>query len=357
MEPYLSQPGVLLGVAVAAGVLVALAGMASRRRPGAPQAAARVAHTERLRALASYRRAVRSRRLGLSVVAILLLAGIAVSGYVAARPMVLQTRQSHLDSRDIVLCLDVSGSMSQEDLAIIRTFRRLVSGLQGERIGLVLFNSMPLVIFPLTDDYDLIRTRLADAEASIDEGSYATGPDIAEGAMDPSVGTSLIGDGLMGCAQQFTADVALAKLRAAQPAAASAVAPPAATAKRSRIIIVATDNMDASNTGAALFTVDEAAVRARGLGAMIVAISANSSADSAEARELAAAASLTGGSTYPTGGGAQAVEKITAIVNSLDSTTIEGAPVTSSFDVPGRALGALLTIVVALVLAWRVVRP
>lgn len=356
MEPELSQPNVLMAAVIAAAVVVVLAGLAALRRPSARAGAVRVAHTERLRALPSYRRAVRRRRLGLGLVSVLLLAGIGVAGYVAARPMVMQTRQSHLNNRDIVLCLDVSSSMNAQDLAIVQTFRQLVAGLEGERIALVLFDSMPLVIFPLTDDYDLIRTRLEATEKSMN----GTGPDLTVGTTDGSLGTSLVGDGLMGCAELFTADAALAQLRAAQPGAAQAGGAPAAepaTAKRSRVLILATDNQEAARTGGPLFTVAQAAERARGFGAIVVALDANRNPNARSAAELAAAAALTGGATYSTGGGSAAVEQITAIVQNLDSRTIDGDPVNSTFDVPGRALGVLLPLMVALVLAWRVVRP
>ena len=125
------------------------------------------------------------------------------------------------------------------------------------------------------------------------------------------------------------------------------------------MILLATDNQDASSTGRQLFTVREGAERALGLGVMIVALDANTGNEigAEAAQDLAAAAALTGGSTYPAGDGAAAVDQISAIVTSLPSTTIEGPVVTSSFDVPGRALGALLPLGLVLLVTWRVVRP
>ncbi|WP_159066839.1 VWA domain-containing protein [Cellulomonas timonensis] len=348
----MSHPILLAGALVAAGVVIVLATLVASRRPRGQATTARVAHVERLRDLPSYASAVRRRRWGLAATSVLLVAAIGLGGYVAARPMIVQTRQSHLDNRDIVLCLDVSGSMTASNLAIVRTFRQLVSGLDGERISLVLFNSVPLVVFPLTDDYDLVRTRLAEAEVSLDpdspRGSGAV--DITAGTVATSIGASLVGDGLMGCAQQFSADAALAELRDA------GAQPGPAQSERSRIVILATDNQQSARSEQ-LYTVAESAERARSLGAVVVALDANPTSDTRPAQELAAAAEATGGATYPAASGADAIPKITAIVESLDSATVQGAPVMSAFDVPGRALSALLALMVCLGIAWRVVLP
>lgn len=73
-----------------------------------------------------------------------LLGRIAVAALVAALAIctVLIARPAHVDrdaersiSRDIVLCLDVSGSALPYDRAVIETYLELVSHFQGERIG------------------------------------------------------------------------------------------------------------------------------------------------------------------------------------------------------------------------------
>ena len=66
-------------------------------------------------------------------------------------------------NRDIMLCLDVSGSMYEADSEILRVYAELSKGFKGERIGLVLFDSSPVVVFPLTDDYDFVTKQLESA--------------------------------------------------------------------------------------------------------------------------------------------------------------------------------------------------
>lgn len=150
-----------------------------------------------------------------------LLGRIAVAALVAALAIctVLIARPAHVDrdaerssSRDIVLCLDVSGSALPYDRAVIETYLELVSHFQGERIALSIFNSTSRTVFPLTDDYDLVSSQLtkaADAlrgvesQDDIDKMSdkdYQKIADWLEGTQNRKNSTSLIGDGLVSCA-------------------------------------------------------------------------------------------------------------------------------------------------------------
>ena len=150
-----------------------------------------------------------------------LLGRIAVAALVAALAIctVLIARPAHVDrdaerssSRDIVLCLDVSGSALPYDRAVIETYLELVSHFQGERIALSIFNSTSRTVFPLTDDYNLVSSQLtkaADAlrgvesQDDIDKMSdkdYQKIADWLEGTQNRKNSTSLIGDGLVSCA-------------------------------------------------------------------------------------------------------------------------------------------------------------
>lgn len=67
---------------------------------------------------------------------------------------------------DILLVLDVSGSMELQDLrpnrleAAKRVAREFIDGRQGDRIGLVVFAGDAYSLAPLTTDYDLLRDNL-----------------------------------------------------------------------------------------------------------------------------------------------------------------------------------------------------
>ena len=154
-------------------------------------------------------------------------AGIAL---LAARPVSSETVAEQRSNRDIVLCLDVSGSMSQVDRDVINSFNALAADLDGERIGFVLFDSSAVTVFPLTDDATYIQENLTDTARNLGSGRVA-------GTRVGDLGSSLIGDGLASCLQRFDQ----------------------ADTQRSRTVVLATDNQVA---GTPLFSLSDAAQRA-----------------------------------------------------------------------------------------------
>ena len=209
-----------LGVAVAT-LLVAAAALAWwRGRSVGPQtsdSALWVAHVDRLRQLPRYRQLVaRQRRWRLVE---LISVGVAVLGVVAlvSRPIMVTNDDREMRSRDIILCLDVSGSMRELNADVVRSYLNLVGELKGERIGFVVFDSAAATVFPLTDDYEFITAQLRQ---NLDAFTTGTRTPVLEAAMIGTRGSSLIGDGLASCVQQFDHQ----------------------RVERSRTIVVATDN-------------------------------------------------------------------------------------------------------------------
>lgn len=141
-----------------------------------------------------------------------LAAALAVSLTLVARPATVDRGQEQASSRDIILCLDVSGSTLPYDREVIDTYLDLVSRFEGERIGLSIFNSTSRTVFPLTDDYELVTDQLKSAsdtlrgvesQDDIDDMSdqdYQRISDWLDGTQNRKDTTSLIGDGLVSCA-------------------------------------------------------------------------------------------------------------------------------------------------------------
>ena len=189
-------------------------------------------------------RAVRALQVAIAVLAVL--AASVLSGRIASE----RISTPEFSSRDIVLCLDVSGSMYEYDTEILSTFAELVDTFEGERVALSLFNSTSRTVFPLTNDYDLVQRELeAGAEAiDFDEFGYRLGNrdysedevrqyvEFVDGTRGIADEASVIPDGLASCAQEFDQ----------------------AEEDRSRSIIFATDN---EVNGDPLFTLQEAAER------------------------------------------------------------------------------------------------
>ncbi len=230
------------------------------------------AHTRRMTDLPVYRRALTRLRGQLLVLTAVLALVLVPAAWAASRPADGYLVEPEKRNRDIMLCLDVSGSMFVTDQAILRSFADVVKGFEGERIGLVLFDSQAVTAFPLTDDYDLVTTQLeeyANGFSSIG----GDGLDPQAGTWNPnSSGTSLIPDGLASCTYGFDRR----------------------EEDRPRAIILGTDNMVA---GRGVYTQKEAFRAAEDLGARVYAIDPNDSGRAHE--ELVDATEGTGGKTYP----------------------------------------------------------
>lgn len=205
---------------VAAGAVVLTVALALMLRPRPRRDDAQVlaaAHVGRLLDLPAYRWAFRRALAGLVLLTLSALAALGFSTIVAARPISAEVLDSDLDNRDIVLCLDVSGSMTSADAKVLDYFADLVEHFRGERVSLVLWSANPVTVFPLTDDYPyLVRTlqEVRDQTAFTSDIPIYAGTEIVDDA-------SLVGDGLVSCVQEFDhSDLA-----------------------RSRTIVLATDNL------------------------------------------------------------------------------------------------------------------
>jgi Ca-activated chloride channel family protein len=289
-----------------------------------------IAHRDRLTALPGYARALRRyRRLLLALVAgaaVLLVASVALS----ARPASVDTVQPDLSSRDIVLCLDVSGSMVDYDERVIDVFGELAEQFTGERISLVVFNASAVTRFPLTSDYDYIARQFAElkAEFRADEGEYYSGTLFGDGS-------SLVGDGLASCAVRFDAQ----------------------GSDRSRSVILVTDNLLA---GEPIFTLPEAGALAEQRDVRVYGINPGDS----EAKDYLAPLAAQFRSVIEHTGGAyfaiddaSAVPRIVDAIEAEQAAALPGQPEDILADQPAPfAFLAFLGLAAVMFVGWRLKR-
>ncbi|MGA7203025.1 MAG: VWA domain-containing protein [Specibacter sp.] len=301
------------------------------RRPGRLSDAVPVAHADRLTALPAYQNALAAHKrwLAVGVASSLLLALCLLAA--AARPVAESTSVPELLNRDIMLCLDVSGSMTGTDQAIVAVFAELATSFKGERIGLTIFDSSAVMVFPLTDDYDFVGEQLATAKAAL--AKDATSYDFFQGTYEVP-GSSLIGDGLASCVGAFPRDD---------------------TSIRSRSIILATDNELA---GKPLFTLGEAATTAKNAKVRVHAINPNDYSTAGytdgASKELRDAAAGTGGS-YNALGSASTVKSIVRTVQATEAARLKGAPMKTLTEQPALPLAVgLLALLGLTAAAWKV---
>lgn len=320
------MPLVALGTLLAAVVIGAVIGIRSGRRADA-RPAALVSRAERLRALPSFRAAVRRRTALLSGIVALGAIAVLLGGVVAARPMAPKTVQPVNASRDIMLCLDVSGSMSDVDVEVLSVFEELLKGFEGERIGLTIFNSSPVQVFPLTDDYAFVKEQLQNVRSSFDYVDET--PEHWVGTLN-GPGASLIGDGLAACTMRFDHD----------------------DDERSRSVILATDNELA---GASILTIDEAAQYAKSKGVRVFALNPVQGKDARVSAQLSDAAALTGGQSYALRD-TTTVGDIIAEIQKQEATTLKGQAQVILVDSPNLWISLMLVAVLGFVVLLSVVR-
>lgn len=174
-----------------------------------------VANTAAMRRLPAFQKE-RSRSrwamAGAAAALAVVIGGVSVS---AGLPVERRVDHPKLASRDIVLCLDASGSMLPYDGQILRSFQEMVESFEGERLALQLWSAQTITRFPLTDDYELVSSVLGEAAGVIDRGylgpegeyvlvtpelsSYLEGIDAPDGQEI----ASLVGDGLATCVMGF----------------------------------------------------------------------------------------------------------------------------------------------------------
>ncbi len=311
-----------------------------RRRP--------VAHADRLTLLPEYQAALRRHRRWLAV-AVLACASLLVSTAVAAaRPIDVATTRPEQHNRDIMLCLDTSGSMSSADAAVVDVFSQLAEEFDGERIGLTIFDSTAIQVFPLTDDYSYAREQLKLARDAFDGRPGSSG--FLDGTWSGR-GSSLIGDGLASCLNSFPA--APEQAGSLKPSTGQDPGSP----PRSRSVILATDNF---LSGEPIMTLEEAVAMAKDRAVRVYALNPGDldygAGRDQPGAQLRAAAESTGGAYYALDD-PQAAAGVVRGVEETEKSALRGAPRAVVTDEPGLPLGvALLSGLVLGVATWRL-RP
>lgn len=272
----------------------------------------------------------------LSVVMVAVLALVILAG----RPTSHSVTYPETKNRDIILCLDVSGSMVEADAELTKIYAELSKGFKGERLGMVIFDSSPITVFPLTNDYDFIRQQLEGISEALGKGSKSDDfkselsrrfYDLISGVNEGD-GSSLIGDGLASCVSRFDR----------------------LDTKRSRSIIFGTDNYLSGNP---VVTLKEAAQLAKDKDIRIYGINpadySSSYADSQPVKEFKEAILLTNGDYYKLDN-VSAASSIIKKVTEQDATRFKGSPQIVYTDQPQIFLCIFLFCFVALlVISWR----
>ena len=152
------------------------------------------------------------------VLIFLIITSIVLSGFLMARPYKTESKQLANYNRDILLCLDISSSVDNLNATLIDKLEKIVQELNGERFGIVIFNTSPCLLCPLTNDYQYIIRELEKLKEylsirlDVTNGRLIIPPNYEEAAAYlengtlvgwPDRGSSIIGEGLAGAVLDF----------------------------------------------------------------------------------------------------------------------------------------------------------
>lgn len=153
-------PGTLLIGGILIVLICLIAWMMKKRHRR--QAGIRVANTNRLKAHPLYRRKLFEAK----VFRVFTMTGIVLSLiaalFLTARPYREDMRKDTVSRRDIFLCIDLSSSNYAGVKDLVEEFGKTVEGLDGDRIGISVFNTSSVRYVPMTDDYDFVQGRLKE---------------------------------------------------------------------------------------------------------------------------------------------------------------------------------------------------
>ena len=243
------------------------------------------------------------------------------------------------DNRDIILCMDVSGSVYGLNSSIAKSLNEIVGSLKDERFGITIFDNSSVQLVPLTNDYLYAQSILEQVSEAFDSKnftSYSGGLAltssnsqlrklITEGTR-MGVGSSLIGDGLASCALSFKNDK-----------------------DRTKIIILTTDNEVYGNQ---IMTVAESANYCKENNIKIYSVGTVDISNSNK-QGLVNASKVSNGEYYDYKN--LSTNEIVNKINTLNKSSIVTKSYTLSKDFPEIVFSILLYITAALfILDWRV---
>ena len=151
-----------------------------------------ISHSKKITALPEYERVRRNYRILLSVATITLLVAVSSITATASRPVSVDVIDPDYESRDIMLCIDISGSQIAEIANVVRYFSNSMNKLHGQRIGVGVFATKAAIISPLTNDYDVLESLLRNVTEAL-TSNYSNYYD----AFSSLGSSSAIGDGII----------------------------------------------------------------------------------------------------------------------------------------------------------------
>ncbi|MBR6136963.1 MAG: VWA domain-containing protein [Bacilli bacterium] len=294
----------------------------------------KIANTKFLKETYYYKKLIRKYNFYKRLIYFSFIVAIISSIILCSRLQEVKTRNVNEYKRDIILCMDVSTSVDELNMKLIKNLKKTVKSLEGERFGISIFNTTSVLVSPLTDDYEYINTVLDEIERSIklnnnssyniDDDYYYISNYVYSGTIEGNEirGSSLIGDGLASCVFSF----------------------PNLEEDRTRLIIFSTDN---ELQGTPTLSLENAAKISKNKNIKVYGIGTTKMYDKLEL-EMKNAVELTGGKYYKESD--STVNKIVSNIEKTSKSLIDTRIETTETDLPTIPLILLLLSITTIIL-------
>ena len=172
----------------------------------------KIANTKYVKETDYYKKRMKKYKIWSNILKGLSITCIILTSILISRPVTIKSRSEEKYNRDILLGLDISTSQCEVNIELIKKFKEIIPSIEGDRIGIILYNTAPIVYCPLTDDYDYINECFENIEKqlkiAIENDGYPPITYEEDGVEVPMIwyggvgsnaeerGSSLVGDGL-----------------------------------------------------------------------------------------------------------------------------------------------------------------
>ena len=179
----------------------------------------KIANTSYIKETDYFKEKLKQYKMLVRIIKVLTACSIMVSSFLVARVITIQSKSEDKYNRDVILSIDISTSENDVNLELVKSFRKIIPSIEGDRIGIVIYNTAPIVYCPLTDDYDYIDECSAKIQKQIqlvvnnggeipfsfDDEGLETQNFWFGGVLynNEKKGSSLVGDGLAGTIFSF----------------------------------------------------------------------------------------------------------------------------------------------------------
>lgn len=179
----------------------------------------KAAEADYIKQIPYFRRKMRIYKVLKFILSTVIIANLLISGFLMAMPYKTEVNEIKNMNRDIILCMDISTTVDHLNFELVGKLKEVVENLNGERFGIVIFNTSPLYLVPLTTDYEQVLNELDIIEEALElrddfyngSGTYSDrlvelDEYISAGTLvgNAERGSSIIGDGLAAAALDFT---------------------------------------------------------------------------------------------------------------------------------------------------------